>query len=92
MIHDMLECPYCGEETPVPEECHEQDAPHEAGCINCEKRFIFYVTYYPSYSENKAPCLNGGAHDYQPIGGFPEEYFSGRRRCSYCGEEERITG
>lgn len=88
----MLDCPYCHEETPVPDECNEQDTPYEAECENCGKNFIFYVTWYPSYSETPAPCLNGGQHDYQKITGCPEEYFANKRRCSYCGDEITTGG
>ena len=86
-----MECPYCEEETSVPDECNEPEVPHEAECEHCGKMFIFYTEWDPSYTANKAPCLNGGEHDYQPIIGFPVEYFANRRRCSYCAAEVEIN-
>ena len=83
----MLDCPYCEEEVNVPDECAEPNVPHEAECPHCGKNFIFYVEYYPSFVELKAPCLNGEPHDYQPICGAPAEYFVNKRRCSYCANE-----
>jgi hypothetical protein len=87
-----MDCPYCGEEVDAPGECHNPDIAYQNECSHCDKTFVFYVEYYPSYTEIKAPCLNGGDHDYQPIVGFPVEYFANKRRCSYCAEEITVSG
>lgn len=78
MIMKDLQCPYCDTYQEPPDECHEQDVPHECECEKCGMIFIFYVDYYPSYRENKAPCLNDGDHKYEIT-----------NRCIYCGDEQR---
>ena len=84
---EELECPYCGYETEVPEECYEQDKLHEAQCDGCEKYFTFNVGFHPCYTEYKADCLNGGEHNMSPIIGLPKEYFKDKFRCGACGKE-----
>jgi uncharacterized Zn-finger protein len=86
----MLDCPYCGKEVEDNSDSKEQDTPHEAECPHCNMSFVYYIEYYPSYTSVKAPCLNGGKHDYKPICGIPEEYFRNKRRCSYCENEIEI--
>ena len=83
-------CPYCEKDIPAPEEQRDQNTCYSTECPECGKTFVFWVEYYPSYTEEKAPCLNGGEHDWQPICGAPAEYFANRRRCSYCQEEKEL--
>jgi hypothetical protein len=82
-----MECPYCKKELEPSPDQYEPDTPHEEECHQCEKSFIFYIEYYPTYTTIKAPCLNGGEHNYQDINGYPTEYYDGRVRCSYCENE-----
>jgi len=87
---DDLECPYC-EQTCEPDESGSaEDEEIEKECPHCGKYFTFFVNYYPSYSSHKAPCLNGEPHKYEPIVGYPKEYYKNRFRCKYCGKEEII--
>ena len=82
-----LECPYCETMNSVPDDCYEQDCHFEKECSSCEKTFGFTISYIPYYSEYKVPCANGESHDYKQIVGAPREYFIGKKRCSYCGDE-----
>lgn len=82
-----LECPYCKEMNNASDDYHEQDTHFETECAGCKKTFGFTISYIPHYSEYKLPCANGASHDYNPIRGFPEEFFRGKLRCFYCGDE-----
>lgn len=85
-----LECPLCKTMNEVPDDCHEPDVMYECTCDKCGKIFGFTLEYYASYTEHKLPCANGEPHDWQPIHGIPEEFFAGKRRCSYCDEETTL--
>jgi hypothetical protein len=85
-MSDLI-CPYCEKEVKPDEDCCEQDTPYEKECEFCEKSFIYFIDYDPCYTEKKAPCLNGEEHDFQPIIGYPSEYFKNKMRCSFCSEE-----
>ena len=81
-------CPYCDKEVDTPDDSSHPETPYENECPHCGKSFIFYVEYDPSFNTNKAPCLNGGEHDFQPIIGWPKEFFLNKFRCSYCAIEK----
>ena len=83
----MIECPYCEKDVEPVDDCYESNIPYEAECPHCHKTFIYYVEYWPSYTANIAPCLNGGEHDLQPINGYPKEFFENKLRCKYCQTE-----
>lgn len=88
---DELVCPYCGKYCRPSEDCYEQDTDYEHECEHCGKYFSYFLQYYPYYTEKQAPCLNGEDHKYEPVLGFPEEYFKGKVRCLWCGDETTIT-
>lgn len=82
---DKLECPYC--EVELGNEEQEPNEVHERECDNCGKNFVYTIEYDPNYSASKADCLNDGEHDYQPIHGYPKEFYENRRRCSMCSDQ-----
>lgn len=89
---DSVECPYCGSEEEINHDDgfgYEQDVTHQMQCSNCEKHFVFttYVSF--SYSAEKADCLNGGEHDYQPTHTYPKA--ATRMRCAMCDDERDLT-
>ena len=84
-------CPYCK----APQEiCHDdgegytEDEIHEQECSECEKVFIFTTSIIYYYNAEKAPCKNGGSHDWKQAIGWPKEAFIGIFRCQCCGEEK----
>jgi endogenous inhibitor of DNA gyrase (YacG/DUF329 family) len=91
MIIDV-NCPYCG---------HPQDINHDDGygyseseihnqyCGQCDKTFSFTTTISFSYEVNKADCLNGDEHKYEPTHTFPK-YFT-KMQCPDCGETRELT-
>ncbi len=82
-------CPYCDEELgSYVDDCHEPDVQYEHQCSKCDKNFVFTIEYYPSFTSNKADCLNGEEHKFEPICGIPREYFKNKYRCEDCGKEE----
>lgn len=84
-----IECPYCGD---MMEWCGDpigEDETVEHECENCEKKFIFTVSYSVDYWPEKADCLNDGEHDWEPIVGVPKEYYKGRFRCKTCHHEKK---
>ncbi len=83
-----LYCPYCDENLgDYVDDCHEPDVQYEYQCSKCDKNFVFTITYYPTFSSDKADCLNGGKHKYEQINGIPREYFKDKYRCKDCGKE-----
>lgn len=87
-----IECPYCEKWFNISNDdghgCDESKK-YEQQCPNCEKNFVFTVSYTPNYSAEKAPCLNGGNHNWKRA-----FYLSLGRifmRCSCCGEERNCN-
>ncbi len=80
-----LTCPYCQKDVRPSDDLREQEEDYEHECEHCGKTFVYYIRYSPSYHASQADCLNGAAHDYQPIIGYPEEFFTGKLRCTQCG-------
>jgi DNA-directed RNA polymerase subunit RPC12/RpoP len=83
-----LTCPYCEHDCgDYIDDCHEPDTQYEYTCPECDKNFIFSISYYPTFSSEKADCLNGAEHNFEKITGYPIEYFENKRRCSMCSKE-----
>ena len=86
-----LYCPYCEADLGgYVDDCHEQDTEYEHQCPKCEKNFMFTINYQPMFSSQKAPCLNGGEHEWEEICGLPKEFFIDKYSCKYCGKKEKI--
>jgi len=88
-----IECPECGHEFDICNDdghgCDPSDT-YQEKCPKCNKYFVFTVDWSPTYYELKAPCLNGGKHEWEKIHGVPEIYFENKYRCKYCEEEIEI--
>lgn len=88
-----LYCPYCeeclGDHV---DDCYNADTEYEHECSKCGKNFVFTICYYPSFTSEKADCLNGSEHNFEKINGIPEEVFKNRRRCSMCSKEIKVEG
>lgn len=87
-----LRCPYCGYvfDSSWFETYPDQGIVSDADCPDCEKTFSYEVEYHPYFRSWKAPCLNGGEHDWQEIVGVPIFWFKNRRRCSVCDAEKML--
>lgn len=85
-----VECPYCGEWQDI---CHDDGYGYDEytvynqECEYCDKTFVFRIIIFLDYEAKKAPCLNGGEHNWENIKGYPELFFEQKRRCSVCDEE-----
>lgn len=86
-MRDDLQCPYCGNWLEADSDVYEAEVHHEMECKHCLKHFGYTISYNPDYYTYELPCANGEPHNYKPICGLPEEYFIGKVRCSYCGDE-----
>ncbi len=82
-----LTCPYCDEDLDDPDEAYSEDEVYQGRCRHCDHSFVFTICYSVNYYSEKAACLNGEPHNYEPCIGYPEEYFKRRRRCSICSKE-----
>jgi len=84
------ECPYCNADVEI---CHddgygcEENQTHTQECGSCGKTFTFTTSVSFYYETEQAPCQNGEPHDLQDIHGCPKEFFVGKKRCKWCGEE-----
>ena len=86
----MIECPYCEKEIEEPDECPDPSERYEHQCPECDKNFTFTIDYTKDFYPDKADCLNGVPHDYQPIKGAPDWWFKGKRRCSMCQNQIEV--
>ena len=87
MTHDF-ECPYCGAEDDYCDDPVGEGDPIEIECHKCEKNFIIRPSYSIDYSSEKAPCLNGGKHEWRPQCGAPKEFFEGKFECIICDKRK----
>lgn len=89
-MYNDVECPYCGEGNEIN---HDDGYGYKEGevyiqtCLNCDKIFTYTTSISFYYDAQQAPCQNGEDHDYKPMKGYPEEYYAGRQRCSWCDKE-----
>jgi len=84
-------CPYCDEGIEINHDDgygYKEDETYEQECRSCGKTFAFtsYISY--SYNTNRADCLNGGTHEWEPMHIYPK-HWPEARRCKGCGKEER---
>ncbi len=87
-----LYCPYCDNDCgDFIDDCREPDVGYEHQCPNCDKNFTFTICYYPTFSSEKADCLNGGKHKWEKICGAPAEFFKDKYRCEMCDERKTLT-
>lgn len=87
-----IECPYCGEWQDVDHEDgtgYEEDQTYQQTCCKCEKVFVYTTGILYVYTPEKADCLNGGDHNFEPTHTFPKEYT--KMRCTMCDEERDLT-
>ncbi len=85
-----IQCPYCDGWLSHDDEQNEPDVTHQRQCRHCEKNFIFYIEYYPSFREHKADCLNGEPHDWEDlrISEYDKEWYEMHRQCKSCDLRE----
>ena len=89
-----VECPYCGhdQEEDLEGSQYEEDHQSETECEECEKTFVFFTHISISLSSQKADCLNGEPHKYEPTNCYPVHSHSVRLcRCSDCYEEKQFN-
>ena len=82
-------CPYCKKKFNLDQnKNYQDDVKYKTQCPKCGKWFVFQL-YDTDCLATKAPCLNGGQHDYQLIKMLPEE--ESKMRCSICNQERELT-
>ena len=89
-MKDDVKCPYCGEDQEINHDegyGYSEDEIHQQTCGDCDQVFSYTTSISFYYEAEKCPCKNGEAHDLKPIIGFPKEFFVGKMRCEYCGDE-----
>lgn len=82
-------CPHCDKETYHPDDCYETMNKYDQECNHCGNTFGFTIEYDPCYSSFKAPCMNGGDHNWR------ESYRDDSMgitilRCEYCDLTKRV--
>lgn len=86
-----VNCPYCDADLEI---CHddgygyEEDRVHEQECPECDKTFAYTTSTSFHYEVNKADCLNGADHAWEPMKIYPK-HWPDAKRCADCGLEER---
>jgi len=89
-----VDCPYCEKEVDMSEgEYNDQNEVYEIECEHCGKYFQCTVEYYPTYTANKADCLNGSPHDLKRATRFPHLIWGmALWRCTMCDMGEERLG
>lgn len=85
-------CPYCDSFVEINHDDgygYEEGVLHQQECGNCEKTFTYTTVIIFSYETQKADCLNGSEHKYEPNTCFPREYT--KMECTECGETREPT-
>ena len=83
-----VECPYCGADQEINHDDgygYDEGEKHHQECPACEKTFVYTTYILFSYDADKADCLNGSKHKYEPTFTVPRRYT--RMRCMDCGDE-----
>ena len=62
---------------------------HQHECGECGKMFIFATAILYRYTPEKADCLNGGEHNWEPTFTYPIEHTKGY--CTHCWLERKAT-
>lgn len=83
-----VNCPYCNKEIEI---CHDdghgldEDKTHQDQCPHCEKHFVFTTSISIDHYAEKADCLNGADHQWEPARMYPQVWLYDR--CKVCGDE-----
>jgi hypothetical protein len=84
MAMDDVECPYCEKYFDVDYCEREQGETFEHSCPHCGKMVFITLEFMPTFDIYKAPCLNGGEHDWYKTGS--KLSFHGEYEECLCGE------
>jgi uncharacterized Zn-finger protein len=83
-----VQCPYCEQWQEINhDDNYDENEIYEQKCKFCDNIFFYTMSFSIDYRVMQAPCKNGEPHDWKPLRGWPEEYYRGIERCSYCGEK-----
>lgn len=87
-----IECPYCGTWQDINHDDgygYEEDTAHNQCCENCDKTFVYFTSISFNYDSQKADCLNGSEHEYEPSCTFPRRYT--KMVCKHCDDKINPT-
>jgi len=91
-MYTDVECPYCGEGQVINHDDgygYEEGVTFQQHCYDCDKDFAFTTSISFDYDAQKAPCMNGGEHEFKQVHTAPRKYT--KMRCEYCDEEREPT-
>jgi len=81
-------CPYCNKSINVePIGTYEDGEIQEMECPRCKKSFGYVAVVTIEFETHKAPCMNGGDHEWEFVNSFPTEF--NHHRCKNCGEVKK---
>ena len=87
-MYSDVDCPYCGKGQEINHDDgygYQEDEYYQQQCGDCEKTFSFTTSISFYYETEKAPCLNGGDHNWKKR--FTP-YYPDQKQCQVCGEWE----
>jgi glutaredoxin len=87
-----VECPYCLKWQEVDHDDgygYGENETYQQDCDSCEKTFTYTTEISFSYEAGKAPCLNGGVHEWKKTHTFPAKYTD--MECSCCNIRRQPT-
>ncbi len=87
-----VECPYCGLEQEINHDDgygYDESLIFEQECFHCQMTFAFTTSISFNYSASKAPCMNGGNHNFKPTMTAPKWWT--KMRCEFCYEMRELS-
>lgn len=87
-----VECPYCGSQVEINHDDGygtEDGGDYEQQCWECDKVFAYTTSVILHHTVRKAPCLNGGDHEWYKVRFYPRDTYEYWDKCRNCGIERR---
>ena len=89
-----VECPNCKVDLYIDHDDgdygYTEGETFEQQCSECGYVFVYTTEIHFSYAVEKAPCKNGGKHQFEQSAGYPPGYMKNEQRCKVCGEDHLI--
>jgi hypothetical protein len=87
-----VECPYCEKWQEINHDDgygYEEGEVYEQECCDCNKTFTYTTSISFYHEAEKADCLNGSEHEFEPTRTYPKEYT--QMRCKMCDQKREPT-
>ncbi len=91
-MYSDVDCPYCDKGNEINHDDgygYEEGRVYEQECSGCDKIFVYTTSISFYYEAEKAACLNGGEHIFEPTMTYPKKYT--KMCCTMCDKTRQPT-